>query len=135
MWYTCANAIYVATAVYICAAPSTATLAHIDSRKSDMQEQLTALSQKQLDVASFPEQVVHHIEQDLAEVISRLDRSAVTRMQLSSSPRFLLQSALTAAALSALPHNGICCITQLSSDPTLLFLYVSALLIAVQTQQ
>lgn len=39
-----------------------------------MQEQLTALSQKQLDIASFPEQVVHHIEQDLAEVISRLDR-------------------------------------------------------------
>ena len=39
-----------------------------------MQEQLTALSQKQLDGASFPEQVVHHIEQDLAEVISRLDR-------------------------------------------------------------
>lgn len=39
-----------------------------------MQEQLTALSQKQLDLASFPEQVVHHIEQDLAEVISRLDR-------------------------------------------------------------
>ena len=41
-----------------------------------VQEQLTALSQKQLDMASFPEQVVHHIEQDLAEVMSRLDRQA-----------------------------------------------------------
>ena len=42
--------------------------------RTDVQEQMTALSQKQLDMASFPEQVVHHIEQDLAEVISRLDR-------------------------------------------------------------
>ena len=41
-----------------------------------VQEQLTALSQKQLDTANFPEQVVNHIEQDLAEVISRLDRQA-----------------------------------------------------------
>ena len=44
-----------------------------------LQEQLTALSQKHLDSASYPEQVALHIEQDLAEVISRLDRS-VTAM-------------------------------------------------------
>ncbi len=47
-----------------------------------MQEQLTALSQKQLDTASFPEQVVHHIEQDLAEVISRLDRQVTLSVSL-----------------------------------------------------
>ena len=47
-----------------------------------MQEQLTALSQKQLDTASFPEQVVHHIEQDLAEVISRLDRQVTLYLSL-----------------------------------------------------
>lgn len=47
-----------------------------------MQEQLTALSQKQLDTASFPEQVVHHIEQDLAEVISRLDRQVALSFSL-----------------------------------------------------
>ncbi len=47
-----------------------------------MQEQLTALSQKQLDTASFPEQVVHHIEQDLAEVISRLDRQVALTSSL-----------------------------------------------------
>ncbi|DBB14967.1 TPA: hypothetical protein ACH3X3_004562 [Trebouxia sp. C0006] len=46
----------------------------VQTQLDSMQEQLTALSQKQLDTASFPEQVVHHIEQDLAEVISRLDR-------------------------------------------------------------
>lgn len=46
----------------------------VQTQLDSMQEQLTALSQKQLDLASFPEQVVHHIEQDLAEVISRLDR-------------------------------------------------------------
>ncbi len=48
-----------------------------------MQEQLTALSQKQLDTASFPEQIVHHIEQDLAEVISRLDRQVTLSFSLS----------------------------------------------------
>ncbi|KAL3135518.1 hypothetical protein ABBQ38_005998 [Trebouxia sp. C0009 RCD-2024] len=46
----------------------------VQTQMDSMQEQLTALSQKQLDTASFPEEVVHHIEQDLAEVISRLDR-------------------------------------------------------------
>ncbi|DBB02006.1 TPA: hypothetical protein ACH3X1_000591 [Trebouxia sp. C0004] len=46
----------------------------VQTQLDSMQEQLTALSQKQLDMASFPEQIVHHIEQDLAEVISRLDR-------------------------------------------------------------
>ena len=39
-----------------------------------MQEQLTTLSQKHLDTAELPEQLAHHIEQDLAEVISGLDR-------------------------------------------------------------
>ncbi|DBA66788.1 TPA: hypothetical protein ACH3X2_001930 [Trebouxia sp. C0005] len=52
----------------------------VQTQLDSMQEQLTALSQKQLDTASFPEQVVHHIEQDLAEVISRLDRQVDTLM-------------------------------------------------------
>ena len=55
-----------------------------------MQEQLTALSQKQLDDAQFPEQVAHHIEQDMAEVVSRLDRQELVKDKLCVHLKLLL---------------------------------------------
>ena len=66
-----------------------------------VQEQLTALSQKYLDSADFPEQVVHHIEQDLAEVISRLDRQVAHYPSLITSPTYAgLNHSLAYSAVS-----------------------------------
>ena len=80
----------------------------VDSCSAFAQEQLTALSQKQLDTAGFPEQVVHHIEQDLAEVISSLDRQAL--------PVKILVSIFTSAAAPLLSLAVLCAYCYVNTD-------------------